>query len=107
MPGRPQFFSRNAAAAYGAWKNTHPSRGQLAAEFTVAFRSEHGHGPSYAQLGSGLGWQLDRSVRNFAVRRLLVNEWLTETGPVPWTLRPGQVAQAKGITLPKARRHPS
>ncbi|MET9887123.1 hypothetical protein ABZZ20_29110 [Streptomyces sp. NPDC006430] len=103
VPGRPQFFSRSTAVAYGAWKDTHPDRGQLAAKFTVAFRSEHGHGPSYAQLGSGLGWQVDHALRNFAVRRLLVNEWLTETGTVPWTLRPGQVAQGEGITLPKAR----
>ena len=103
VPGRPQFFSKSTAVAYGAWKELHPDRGQLAAEFTVAFRSEHGHGPSYAQLGSGLGWQVGHSLRNFSVRRLLVNEWLTETEPVPWTLRPGQVAQAEGITLPKAR----
>lgn len=103
VPGRPQFFSKSTAVAYGAWKELHPDRGQMAAEFTVAFRSEHGHGPSFAQLGSGLGWQVGRALRNFAVRRLLVNEWLTETGPVPWTLRPGQVAQAEGITLPKAR----
>lgn len=103
VPGRPQLFSRNLKATYGRWKDTCPDRGPLAAAFTVAFRSEHGHGPSYAQLCAGLGWGLDRSLKTFVVRRLLANEWLTETGSVPWTLRPGQAAHAQGITLPQAR----
>ncbi|MEV7190069.1 hypothetical protein [Kitasatospora sp. NPDC093102] len=102
-PSRPQFFSKDVRAAYGAWKDMHPDRGRLAAEFTVAFRGEHGHGPSYAQLCSGLGWDLKGPLRGFVVKRLLANEWLAETGSVPWTLRPGQAAQAQGITLPKAR----
>ncbi|AXU16867.1 hypothetical protein [Streptomyces clavuligerus] len=102
-PGRPQSFSRSMKTAYGTWKDTHPDRGPLAAEFTVAFRSEHGHGPSYAQLCTGLGWELSRSLRGFVVKRLVVNEWLTESGHVPWTLRPGPAAQAQGIVLPKAR----
>ncbi|MET8676112.1 hypothetical protein ABZW18_00520 [Streptomyces sp. NPDC004647] len=103
LPVPPQFFSKNIKAAYGEWKNDHPDRGPLAAEFTVAFRTEHGHGPSYTQLCSGLGWDLNRSLRGFVVRRLLANEWLTDTAPVPWTLRPGKAAQAQGIALPKAR----
>ncbi|KPI02912.1 hypothetical protein OK074_5062 [Actinobacteria bacterium OK074] len=102
-PARSQFFSKNVKAAYGEWKNAHPDRGPLAAEFTVTFRSEHGHGPSYGQLCSELGWDLKRSLRGFIVRRLLANEWLTDTAPVPWTLRPGPAAQAQGIVLPKAR----
>ncbi|MCM2392013.1 hypothetical protein [Streptomyces albipurpureus] len=102
-PGRPQFFSRNLKTAYGKWKDTQTDRGPLAAEFTVAFRSEHGHGPSYAQLCAGLSWELNRSLKSFVVGRLLANEWLTETGSVPWTLRPGQAAHAEGITLPTAR----
>ncbi|MGW3933996.1 hypothetical protein ACWECC_39035 [Streptomyces microflavus] len=100
---RPQFFPKWIKEAYGDWKNSHPDRGPQAAEFTVAFRTEHGHGPSYNQLCSGLGWDVNRSVRSFIVQRLLVNEWLTDTSPVPWTLRPGKVAQAQGIALPKAR----
>ncbi len=103
VPVRPQFFSKNTKAAYGEWKNTHPDRGPLAAEFTVAFRAEHGHGPSYNQLCAGMDWNLNRSLRGFVIRRLLANEWLADTAPVPWTLRPGNAAQAQGITLPKAR----
>ncbi|MFE9399921.1 hypothetical protein [Streptomyces flavidovirens] len=103
VPARPQPFSKNTKAAYGKWKEVHPDRGPLAAKFTVAFRAEHGHGPSYNQLCVGLGWDLKRSLRIFIVQRLRANEWLTDTAPVPWTLRPGQAAQAQGITLPKAR----
>lgn len=100
---RPQFVPQWVKNAYGEWKGAHPDRGPQAAEFTVAFRAEHGHGPSFNQLCSGLGWDVCRSVRNFIVRRLLSNEWLMETNPVPWTLRPGVMAQAQGIVLPKAR----
>ncbi|CAL9480657.1 hypothetical protein SUDANB176_03041 [Streptomyces sp. enrichment culture] len=102
-PGRPQFFSKNVKAAYGEWKSAQPDRGPRAAEFTVAFRAEHGHGPSYRQLCSGLGWDVKHSLRGFIVGRLLVNAWLTDTAPVPWTLRPGKAAQAQGIVLPTAR----
>ncbi|WP_356948510.1 hypothetical protein [Streptomyces sp. P9-2B-2] len=92
---------RYVREAYGAWKGEHPDRGPLAAQYTVAFRAEHGHGPSYQQLCTGLGWELPRSLRTFIVRRLLVNEWLTDTAPVPWTLRPGKTAQSDGIVLPE------
>ncbi|MFJ7200945.1 MULTISPECIES: hypothetical protein [unclassified Streptomyces] len=91
---------RYVREAYGAWKEEHPDRGPLAARFTIAFRTEHGHGPSYNQLCVGLGWDLPRSLRSFIVGRLLANEWLTDTAPVPWTLRPGNTAQAHGIVLP-------
>ncbi|GAA2230190.1 hypothetical protein GCM10010104_24280 [Streptomyces indiaensis] len=50
-----------------------------------------------------MGWDLKGPLRGFVVKRLLANEWLAETGSVPWTLRPGPTAQAQGITLPKAR----
>ncbi len=91
---------RYAREAYGAWKEQHPDRGPLAARFTITFRADHGHGPSYNQLCTGLGWDLPRTLRTFIVRRLLANEWLTETAPKPWTLRPGRTAQAHGIVLP-------
>ncbi|MFC4034688.1 hypothetical protein ACFO3J_24925 [Streptomyces polygonati] len=100
---RPHFVPKWIKNAYGEWKEAHPDRGQQAAEFTVAFRGEHGHGPSFNQLCSGLGWDVCRSVRSFIVQRLLSNEWLMDTSPVPWTLRPGVMAQAQGISLPKAR----
>ncbi|MFD8608563.1 hypothetical protein [Streptomyces sp. NPDC059631] len=100
---RSHFFSQAVKNAYGEWKDAHPDRGPQAAEFTVAFRAEHGHGPSYAQLCAGLGWALKGPLRGFVVKRLLANEWLTDTGTVPWTLRPGPAAQAQGIMLPKAR----
>ncbi|MEN8649442.1 hypothetical protein ABCR94_01995 [Streptomyces sp. 21So2-11] len=100
---RPQVFHKWMKVAYGDWKDSHPDRGPQAAEFTVAYRAEHGHGPSHNQMCSGLGWDVNRSVRGFIVRRLLANEWLADTNPVPWTLRPGKAAQAQGIALPKAR----
>ncbi len=100
---RSHFFPQAVKNAYGEWKDAHPDRGPQAAEFTVSFRAEHGHGPSYAQMCAGLGWALKGPLRGFVVTRLLANEWLTDTGTVPWTLRPGQAAQARGIVLPKAR----
>ncbi|MER6405944.1 hypothetical protein ABT269_20900 [Streptomyces viridosporus] len=103
LPSRPQFFSKETKAAYGQWKDAHPNRGPLAARFTVTFRAEHGHGPSFRQLCAGLDWGQRRPVLGFVVQRLLATQWLTSTGTVPWTLRPGQTAQEQGITLPKAR----
>ncbi|MGA4960344.1 hypothetical protein [Streptomyces lavendulocolor] len=104
VPSRPQFFSQQTKAAYGHWKDTHPERGPQAAAYTVAFRADHGHGPSYQQLCTGLGWGLGNlQVRGFVVQRLLATGWLTSTGTVPWTLRPGPAAQEQGITLPRAR----
>ncbi|WP_406459165.1 hypothetical protein OG782_19885 [Streptomyces sp. NBC_00876] len=87
--------------AYGTWRDAHPDCGREAAAFTVAFRAEHGHGPSYGQLCKGLGWKkLSRSLRGFVVGRILADGWLTDTSPVPWTLRPGKAAQSQGIALP-------
>ncbi|WP_233518273.1 hypothetical protein [Streptomyces corynorhini] len=103
VPSDPRTFTEKTEAAYAKWKDAHPDRGPLAAEFTVAFRAEHGHGPSYGQLSSGLGWKLKRGLRGLVVERLVHHEWLMGTGTVPWTLRPGQAAQAQGITLPRAR----
>ncbi|MEV6397945.1 hypothetical protein AB0M39_24750 [Streptomyces sp. NPDC051907] len=37
------------------------------------------------------------------MKRLLANDWLTDTGTMLWTLRLGKAAQAQGITLPTAR----
>ncbi|MEU7278383.1 hypothetical protein AB0A69_06270 [Streptomyces sp. NPDC045431] len=94
---------RSVRDAYDAWQEKHPDRGPLAARFTVAFRAQHGHGPSYTQLCAGLGWKLSRNVRTVVVERLLADGWLTDTSPVPWTLRPGKAAQAAGIVLPPPR----
>lgn len=86
--------------AYDVWKDAHPDHCPQAAGFTVTFRAEHGHGPSYAQLCKGMGWKLPRSLRGLVVHRIIADGWLTGTPPVPWTLRPGKVAQAHGIALP-------
>lgn len=92
---------RSAAGAHDAWRDAHPDCGREAAEFTVAFRAEHGHGPSYGQLCKGLGWKkLSRSLRGQVVSGIVADGWLAETAPVPWTLRPGKAAQAQGIVLP-------
>lgn len=95
--------------AGGSWsravseRSTH-YRDLQAAEFSVAFRAERGHGPSFKQLGDGLGWTLPRSVLGFVVVLLVANEWLARTGKVPWMLRPGPAARQRGIALPTARR---
>jgi len=94
----PLPYQKGLTTAYAAWKEAHRDRGPEAARFTVAFRKEHGHGPSYNQLCDGLGWTVPRHLRSFIIRRLRANEWLTDTSPVPWTLRPGAAAQ--GIALP-------
>ncbi|MFG2407622.1 hypothetical protein ACGFR8_25465 [Streptomyces brevispora] len=92
---------RSVFSAYETWRDAHPDCGREAAAFTVAFRAEHGHGPSYGQLCRGLGWKkLPRSLRGFVVHRIVAEDWLTDTSPVPWTLRPGKVAQTHGIALP-------
>ncbi|MFF3172375.1 hypothetical protein ACFVQ0_07115 [Streptomyces sp. NPDC057900] len=92
--------ARSVLTAYEAWEDGHPDRGPQAAALAAAFRAEHGHGPSYGQLCKGLGWKLSRSLRGFVVHRIVAEDWLTDTSPVPWTLRPGRVAQAHGIALP-------
>lgn len=87
-------FPRKMLVAYAAWKETQPDRGPRAAEFAAAFREEHHHGPSIKQLCEGLGWGgQQRELRNFITQRLIANEWLTNTAPMPWTLRPGRAAQ--------------
>lgn len=104
LPMGNKFFPQNVKVAYGKWKDEHPDRGPQAARFTVAFRDQHGHGPSFKQLGEGLSWTLPRPVLGFVVLRLVANQWLTNTGEISWTLRPGAAAQQQGITLPTARR---
>lgn len=92
VPGRG--FPRNVRVAYRAWKDTQPDRGPRAAQFAAGFRAEHGHGPSVRQLCDGLGWEVERAqLRSFIIARLVTNGWLAKTGPVPWTLRPGDAAQ--------------
>ncbi|MET9954503.1 hypothetical protein ABZ135_23575 [Streptomyces sp. NPDC006339] len=105
-PSRAQFMSKQTRTLYGQWKTEHPDHGPQAAAFTVAFRAEHGHGPSFRQVAEGMGWNLPYQLRWFIVQRLLANNWLTSTGTVPWTLRPGTAAQEQGITLPRARTAP-
>ncbi|MCZ4101035.1 hypothetical protein [Streptomyces sp. H39-C1] len=83
--------------AYDAWNKTHPHHGLQAAQVTAVFRTRHGHGPSYGQLCSTLGWP--RTLRATIVQRLLADGWLTEIPSVPWTLRPGDTAAAHGILL--------
>lgn len=92
---------RTVLDAYGTWRDAHPDCGREAALFTVAFRTEHGHGPSYNQLCRGLRWKkLSSALRGIVVGSLLAEGWLTATPPVPWTLRPGKTAHAQGVVLP-------
>ncbi|GAB7036052.1 hypothetical protein JCM4914_75130 [Streptomyces platensis subsp. malvinus] len=101
QPSLPMQVRPKARAAYGAWKDTQPDRGPRAAEFAATWRAEHGHGPSITQLCSGLGWPVgSRELRAFIVKRLVANEWLTHTFPVPWTLRPGKAAQESKSSAP-------
>ncbi|MFB7341249.1 hypothetical protein ACFCZ6_14425 [Streptomyces hydrogenans] len=104
----PQHVSAKTWLLYTQWKDAHPDRGPQAAAFTVEFRERHGHGPSFRQLGEGLGWKAHPNLRRLIVQRLLHNGWLTATNVVPWTLRPGPTAQDQGIALPRARgAHPA
>ncbi|MFJ2629225.1 hypothetical protein ACIO6T_39180 [Streptomyces sp. NPDC087532] len=94
---------RHIRDAYDAWKERNPGHGLQAARATAVFRTRHGHGPSYGQLCSSLGWP--RTLRDIIVQRLLVDGWLAEIPAVPWTLRPGDTAAAHGILLqPRAAR---
>lgn len=96
-PAVPMQFPLRVRTAYGAWKDSYPDRGPHALQFAAAFRARHQHGPSLTQLCEGLGWQIQsRELRGFIVRRLITNEWLTNTVPVPWTLRPGKAAPTAG-----------
>ena len=92
QPSVPLPFARRVTADYAAWKTRQGDRGPRAAQFVADFRVGHGHGPSLKQLCDGLGWKAYRELRAFIVSRLIVNEWLTNTTPVPWTLRPGPAA---------------
>ncbi|MFE7753230.1 hypothetical protein [Streptomyces sp. NPDC057428] len=90
----PAQFDEKVRRSYESWVAGHPGQGPLAAEFAATFRAAHGHGPSVKQLCKGLGWgKMPRELRIFAVRRLIADEWLTNTDPVPWTLRPGRAAR--------------
>ncbi|WP_063794087.1 hypothetical protein [Streptomyces graminilatus] len=94
---------RHVRDAYDAWKERNPGHSLQAAQATAVFRTRHGHGPSYGQLCSSLGWP--RTLRSIIVERLLADRWLAEIPSVPWTLRPGETAAAHGILLqPRAAR---
>ncbi|WP_448319016.1 hypothetical protein [Streptomyces sp. CO7] len=101
----PAKVRNSITAVYAGWKEAHPDRGPEAARFTVAFRADHGHGPSFGQLFKALRWDLPRrpQLRPLVVGRLTANGWLTTTGQVPWTLRPGPTAQEQGIALLRPR----
>ncbi|WP_369228476.1 hypothetical protein AB5J52_48395 (plasmid) [Streptomyces sp. R39] len=93
-PAVPMQIPLRVRNAYGAWKDSRPDRGPHSLRFAAAFRAQHQHGPSLKQLCEGMGWQVkSHELRSFIVQRLITNEWLTNTPPVPWTLRPGQAAQ--------------
>jgi hypothetical protein len=49
---------------------------------------------------------MSRELRIHVIRRLIAEGWLTNTDPVPWTLRPGKAAQAgtAGAAAPAAAR---
>ncbi|MEU2484292.1 hypothetical protein ACIQGA_18275 [[Kitasatospora] papulosa] len=91
----PAQFGEKARTAYGVWAAKYPDQGPAAAEAAAAFRAAHGHGPSVKQLCKALGWgKMSRELRIHVIRRLIAEGWLTNTDPVPWTLRPGKAAQA-------------
>ncbi|WP_406460531.1 hypothetical protein OHB07_01835 [Streptomyces sp. NBC_00111] len=101
----PAQFQEKVRTAYGVWEAKYPDQGPAAAEFAAAFRAEHGHGPSVKQLCKALGWgKMSRELRIHVIRRLIADGWLTNTEPVPWTLRPGKAAQGgtPGSTPPAA-----
>ncbi|MEU0134555.1 hypothetical protein ABZ172_11040 [Streptomyces sp. NPDC006296] len=90
----PAQFGEKARRAYGVWAAAYPDQGPAAAASAAAFRAAHGHGPSVKQLCKELGWgKMSRELRIHVIRRLIAEGWLTNTDPVPWTLRPGRAAQ--------------
>lgn len=93
----PAQFQEKTRTAYDVWAARYPGQGPVAAEFAAAFRAAHGHGPSVKQLCKALGWgKMSRELRIHVIRRLIAEGWLTNTEPVPWTLRPGKNAQPGG-----------
>ncbi|AEN08167.1 MULTISPECIES: hypothetical protein [unclassified Streptomyces] len=90
----PAQLDDKVLAAYAAWRHSHPQPGPRAAQFAAEFRAAHGHGPSVKQLCQGLAdRKQSRRLRIYIVRQLIAEGWLTNTEPVPWTLRPGKAAQ--------------
>ncbi|MFD4034549.1 hypothetical protein ACFWVP_29585 [Streptomyces sp. NPDC058637] len=87
----PAQFGGTVRAAFDAWRDSHPDEGPRAARFTAEFRAAHGHGPSVKQMCKGMGWgKQSRGLRLLITRHLITGRWLTNTEPVPWTLRPGR-----------------
>ncbi|GGZ08005.1 hypothetical protein CP967_32770 [Streptomyces nitrosporeus] len=102
----PAQFDDKARAAYARWREAEPDPGPRAAEFAAAFRAEHHHGPSVRQFCQGLyARKQSRRLRILIVRQLIAEGWLTNTEPVPWTLRPGRAAQP-GVPAPARARRP-
>lgn len=94
----PAQFDEKVRAAHDTWEAKFPHQGPAAAEFAAAFRASHGHGPSVKQLCKGMGWgKMSRELRIHVIRGLIAEGWLTNTDPVPWTLRPGRAAARKGV----------
>ncbi|MFJ5292696.1 hypothetical protein [Streptomyces sp. NPDC088348] len=102
----PVQWGEDTRSACAEWERTQPDRGPRAAEFAAAFRADHGHGPSFKQLCKGMGWgKQPRALRVLVVGGLIADGWLTNTDPVPWTLRPGQAYRPAVQTgLPSGRR---
>ncbi|MET8176651.1 hypothetical protein [Streptomyces clavifer] len=99
----PAQFDEAVRAAFDAWKDSNPDEGPRVARFAADFRASHGHGPSVKQLCTGMGWgKQPRGLRLLVIRLLIADQWLTNTEPVPWTLRPGGAAPAARST-PAAR----
>ncbi|MFD6415802.1 hypothetical protein [Streptomyces sp. NPDC060194] len=95
----PEQASTKQRLAYEAWRQENPAPGPHAARTAAAFRAEHGHGPSVKQFCEAAGWRLKgRPLRGLVIAQLLAEGWLTNTAPVPWTLRPGRAA---GIATPR------
>ncbi|WP_420713382.1 hypothetical protein, partial [Streptomyces sp. NRRL WC-3549] len=85
-------------AGYAAWRENQAEPGPRAARFAADFRAAHGHGPSVKQLCLGLSERKQpRRLRIYIVRQLIAEGWLTNTEPVPWTLRPGRAATEAGV----------
>ncbi|MFE9829185.1 hypothetical protein ACFYPK_11115 [Streptomyces halstedii] len=100
----PAQADEKVRAAYAAWRENQSEPGPRAARFAADFRAAHGHGPSVKQLCQGISERKQpRRLRIYLVRQLIAEGWLTNTEPVPWTLRPGKAAAPSGTSAPRVR----